>query len=128
MSRGRWIIVAAGALLALGAGLWLLDRTIEGILLTQIDAYLRARTLKLMHSKESRAVDVELPSIDLSLVRRRLVIRNARIKYLLNQAQRTQEFDGVAPRITITGVDLSDAIWHRSFRLNGVSIDDAVLH
>lgn len=117
----------AGALLAVGAGLWLLDRTIEGVLLTQIDAYLRARTLALMHSEEGNALAVELPSLDLSLVRRRLVLRNVRIKYLLNQAQRTQEFDGAAPTITITGVDLSDAIWHRSLRLNGVTIDDAVL-
>lgn len=118
----------AGALLAVGAGLWLLDRTIEGILLTQTDAYLRARTLALMHSNEGKGLEVDLPSLDLSLVSRRLVLHKVRIKYLLNEDNRTQEFDATAPTITITGVDLSDAIWHRSFRLNGVTIDDPVLH
>lgn len=127
MRRLRWVIVLTGLALAIGAGLWLLDRTIEGILLTQVDAYLRARTLALVHAREGQALTVELPSLNLNLLRRRLVLERVRIHFLENTGERTQEFAGNAPRVTITGVDLTDAIWHRNFRLGGVSIDAPVL-
>lgn len=127
MRRLRWIIVLTGLALAIGAGLWLVDRTIEGILLTQVDAYLRARTLALVHAREGTALTIELPVLNLNLVRRRLVLERVRIHYLETVGGRTQEFAGDAPRVTITGVDLTDAIWHRNFRLGGVSIDAPVL-
>jgi hypothetical protein len=120
--RRRWEFIGLGTIIAIVVGLWLLDRTLETILKGQIDAYLRARTLKMVQAREGKAIDIEIPDLDLSLIRRRLVLRNVRIQYKKEEGGRTQQFDAATPRITITGVDLTDAIWHRNFRLAGVSI------
>lgn len=120
--------MAFSLLLALGVGVWVLDRTLETMLRTQVDAYLRARTLALVHSDEGKALRIEIPYLDLSLIRRRLVLRNVRIQFQKNGESRSQYFEAFAPGVTITGVDLTDAIWHRTFRLAGVAIAAPVLH
>lgn len=126
--RRRWELIGLGTIVAVVAGLWLLDRTLEQILKGQIDAYLRARTLKLVQSNEGKLINIEIPDLDLSLIRRRLVLKSVRIQYRKEADGRTQQFDAATPRITITGVDLTDAIWHRNFRLAGVSITTPVMY
>jgi hypothetical protein len=120
--------VAISLLIAVGVGLWLLDRTLEAMLRAQVDAYLRARTLALVHSDESKALKIEIPDLDLSLIRRRLVLKSVRIQFQKKDESRTLDFEAFTPRVTITGVDLTDAIWHRTFRLAGVAITAPVLH
>lgn len=124
----RWTIVGLGTIGAVVAGLWLLDRTLESILKGQIDAYLRARTLKMVQSEEGKAINIEIPDLDLTLIRRRLVLNNVRIDYKKEADGKTQQFNASTPHILITGIDLTDAIWHRSFRLSGVSITRPVLY
>ncbi len=116
-----------GTIIAVVAGLWLLDRSLERILKGQIDAYLRARTLRVVQSQEGNAIHIDIPDLDLSLIRRRLVLKGVRIQYKKEEAGRTRQFDAASPRITITGVDLTDAIWHRNFRLAGVAITTPVM-
>jgi hypothetical protein len=113
-------------LLLLGFGL--LDRALERILKGQIDDYLRARTLALVHSREGTGLQVRIPELDLSLLRRRLVLRQVRIRFETRDQNHSQQFDAAAPRIILTGVDLTDAIWHRSLRLNGVAISAPVIY
>ena len=119
--------MAFSVLLALGVGGWVLERTTEQILRAQVDAYLRARTLALVHADEGKGLRIEIPDLDLSLIRRRLVLRNVRIQFQRKDESRSQDFEAFAPRVTITGVDLTDAIWHRNFRLAGVAITAPVL-
>jgi len=119
--------VAFSLLLALGVGGWVLERTTEKMLRGQVDAYLRARTLALVHSDEGEGLRIEIPDLDLSLIRRRLVLRNVRIQFQRKDESRSQDFEAFTPRVTITGVDLTDAIWHRNFRLAGVAINAPVL-
>jgi len=125
--RRLWLSLAGGAVLALVAGLWLLDRTLERALRVPIDAYLRARTLTLVHSEDSSALTILLPELHLSLVRRRLILRDVRIRFERQDHARLQRFDAWAPRVVLTGVDLTDVLWRRSFRLASVLIRSPVL-
>lgn len=120
--------MAFSLLLALGVGVWVLERTTEQILRAQVDAYLRARTLALVHSDEGKGLRIEISDLDMSLIRRRLVLRNVRIQFQRKDESRSQDFGAFTPRVTITGVDLTDAIWRRNFRLAGVAIAAPVLH
>ncbi len=114
-------------MLALVTGLWLLDRTLERALRVPIDAYLRARTLALVRSEDSSALTILLPELHLSLLRRRLILRDVRIRFERKDGPRRQQFDAWAPRVVLTGVDLTDVLWRRSFRLASVLIRSPVL-
>lgn len=125
--RRRWPLVVVAAVLAVVPGLWLLDRSLERAVRAPIDAYLRARTLALVHSEESTALTILLPELHLSLIRRRLVLQDVRIRFERKDDLRLQQFEAWAPRVTLTGVDLTDILWRRSFRLAGVAIRAPVL-
>jgi hypothetical protein len=104
-----------------------IDLTLERALRVQVDAYLRDRTFNLLRVQGGTGLTIQLPTLDLSLLRRRLELRNVRIRYDHREGESYTRFEAATPSILLTGLDLSDLIWHRSFRLVGVRIESPVL-
>src|SRR5262249_7955271 len=127
LRRLRWHHISALTVIGAIIGLWLLDRGIEQALKIPIDNYLRGRTLALVQSTEKPSVTIALPSLSLSLFRRRVELKDVRIRYDKRDSVNIQLFEGYAPSIVLTGVDLSDVIWRRKFRLSGVTIENPVI-
>lgn len=123
----RWLWLGGGALLALVGGLFVLDRALENALRAPVDAYLRERTLNLFAAKANTGLSIALPVLDLSLLRRRLELRDIRIRYDHREGARYSRFEATVPSVLLTGLDLSDLIWHRNFRLVGIQIVAPVL-
>jgi hypothetical protein len=122
VTRTRWALVGGGVLfLALG-GFALLDHVLERALRAPVDAYLANRTLNLLRVEGSTGLSILLPDLDLNLVRRRLELRDVHIRYDRKSEGRYTRFEAVAPTITLSGLDLSDLIWHRNFRLSDVRL------
>lgn len=121
-SRRVWLLTAAGALLILFGGGFLLSRAIEAALYTAVNAYLSERTLTLYQKTDTDGVVVTVPHLELSLIRRRLELRDVRIRYDQKVADRYVRFEADAPAIVLTGLDLSDAIWRSRFHLSGVTV------
>jgi hypothetical protein len=120
--RRVWLLTAAGALLILVGGGFLLSRAIETALYTAVSTYLSDRTLTLYQETSRDGIVVTVPSLSLSLLRRRLELKDVRIRYDRKVGDRYIRFEADAPEIVLTGLDLSDAIWHSRFHLSGVSL------
>jgi hypothetical protein len=123
----RWLLLGGGAALAVIGGLLVLDRVLEHALRIPVDAYLRERTLNLLAAKADTGLSITLPVLDLSLFRRRLELRDIRIRYDHHEGARLNRFEATVPSVLLTGLDLSDLIWHRNFRLVGIRIRAPVL-
>ena len=127
VTRKWWTLGGAGVLLLVLGFFGLLDRLLERTLRAPVNDYLRDRTLTLLHAEGPSGLTITLPHVDLKLVRRRLDLRNVRIRYAREREGRTTRFEAVAPGIVLSGVGLADLIWHRTFRLSGVRIDSLVM-
>jgi len=127
VTRKWWTLAGVGVLLLVLGSFGLLDRVLEGTLRAPVNNYLRDRTLSLLHVEGVSGLAIALPSLDLKLVRRRLDLRDVQIRYDREGEGHRTRFDVVAPRITLSGIDLADLIWHRTFRLSGVRIDSLVM-
>lgn len=117
-----WLLTAAGALIILVAGGFLLSRAIETALYTAAGAYLSNRTMVLYGGTDTNGIVVTIPQFRLSLLRRRLQLKNVRIRFDRKEADHYVRFEADAPEILLTGLDLSDAIWHSQFHLSGVMV------
>ena len=109
--------------LSIYGGAWLLERA----LMLPVNAYIRDRTLAFLQEKNLEGLVITFPKLDLSLVRRRLVINDLKIRYDNKDSTRYERFQATVPRITLTGVDLGDVIWHRHLRLDAVRLSSPVL-
>ncbi len=108
-------------------GFALLDRSLERALRAPVDAYLTNRTLNLLQVEGTKGLSILLPHLDLDLLGRRLELRDIRIRYDRRIGDRYTRFEATAPSVLLTGLDLSDLIWHRNFRLSGVRLRAPVL-
>ena len=117
-----WLLTAAGALVILIAGGFLLSRAIETALFTAANAYLSNRTLALYKSEDTKGIKVTIPRLDFSLLRRRMELNDVRIRFDQKSEGKYVRFEAEAPSILLTGLDLSDAIWHSRFHLSGVKV------
>jgi hypothetical protein len=120
--RRTWLITGAGALLILVGGGFLLSRAIETALYTAAGAYLSNRTMVLYQTDDTKGIVVTIPHLSLSLLRRRMELTDVRIRFDKKDGDRYVRFEAVAPEILLTGLDLSDAIWHSRFHLSGVKL------
>lgn len=123
----RILAGALGVVLLSGVGLVLLERALEAALRAPVDAYLRARTLRMANGAPGSGLDIALPVLRLSLFRRRLVLEQVRIQFDQTRDSVALHFVAEAPVITLSGLDLSDVIWRRNFRLSGVSLERPTL-
>ena len=122
LKRRRVVAVIVSTVVLAAAGLFILDRTLEAVLRQVVNGYLSSQTLAVVRSTQFAALKIELPVIDLSLLRRRLLLRNIRVRFDQHDGPRGQYLEATAERAVLTGVDLSDLIWHRRFRLDGIVI------
>ncbi len=127
MTRKRWALLGGGVLLLALGGFALLDHVLERALRAPVDAYLANRTLNLLRVEGSTGLSISLPDLELNLIRRRLELRDVRIRYDRKSEGRYTRFEAVAPIITLSGLDLSDLIWHRDFRLSDVRLRNPVI-
>ena len=118
----RGLAILTAAVLLTGTGLFLLDRMLEAVLLQEVNAYLSSRTLAVVRSKDFKAIQIDVPIINLSLLRRRIVLKNIQVRFDGRDGLQVQHFEATVERAVLTGVDISDLIWHRHFRLDGVAI------
>ncbi len=123
--QAGWLGVATILLtaMALYGGAWLLERA----LMAPVSNYIRDRTLAFLQEKNVEGLVITFPKLNLSLVRRRLVINDLKIRYDHKDSTRYERFQATVPRITLTGVDLGDVIWHRNLRLDAVRLSSPAL-
>jgi hypothetical protein len=121
-NRRTWLLTGAGALLILFGGGFLLSRAIETALYTAANAYLSDRTMVLYKIEDTKGIVVTIPELKLSLLRRRMELKDVRIRFDQKKDGRYVRFEADAPAILLTGLDLSDAIWHSRFHLSGVKL------
>ena len=110
------------ALLASG-GTRLLDGVLERTLRDPLNNYLRDRTLRLLREERPDGLTITLPQLDLSLLRRQLEVNEIRIRYDHQSGNRYLRMEITAPALVLTGLDVSDLIWRRGFRLTGVHLE-----
>jgi len=111
------------AVLAINGGAWLLERA----LMAPVNAYIRDRTLAFLQEKSVEGLLITFPRLDLSLVRRQVLIHDLSIRYDNKDSTRYVRFQANVPRITLEGVDLGDVIWHRHLRLDVVRLSKPVV-
>ena len=111
------------AVLAINGGAWLLERA----LMAPVNTYIRDRTLAFLQEKSVEGLTITFPRVELSLIRRHLLIHNLSIHYDNKDSTRYVRFQAAVPRITLEGVDLGDIIWHRHLRLDAVRLSSPVL-
>ncbi len=128
VTRKWWALAGGGVLLLVLGSLGLLDRVLERTLRAPVNNYLRDHTLALLNVEGVSGLTITLPHLDLKLGRRRLDLRDVQIRYDREEEGQSTRFEVVAPRITLSGIDVTDLIWHRTFRLSGVRIDSLVMH
>ena len=121
-TRRNWIIIAVAAVLLAAGGAQLLDRVLEQTLRAPLNSYLRNRTLRLLREESPDGLSITLPQLDLSLLRRRLEVREIRIRYDHQRGNRYVRMEATAAAMVLTGLDLSDLIWQRNFQLRGVQL------
>jgi hypothetical protein len=127
LSRRHLIIATVAALglsLLTAAGLWLASWTLERSLREPVNAYLRARTLAFLSEQTVEGLVITFPALDLSLTRRRLLIRDLKIRYDHRDSTHYTRFIATSPLITLNGLDLSDVLWHRHLRLSSIRISN----
>ncbi|HSE65658.1 MAG TPA: hypothetical protein VLB12_01640, partial [Gemmatimonadales bacterium] len=117
------IVIVLVAVLAINGGAWLLERA----LMAPVNAYIRDRTLAFLQEKSVEGLRIDFPRVDLSLIRRHLLIHNLSIRYDNKDSTRYVRFQATVPRIALEGVDLGDIIWHRHLRLDAVRLSSPVL-
>lgn len=123
----RLLTGAVAAVLVLGIGITLLERALEAALRAPVDAYLRARTLRLARVDSAPDLTVSLPVLRLSLWRRRLVLQRVGIRFERQTRSGLLQFEAQAQAVRLTGLDLGDVLWRRTFRLSGVAIERPTL-
>jgi hypothetical protein len=92
-----------------------------------VSAYIRDRTLAFLQEKSVEGLRITFPRLDLSLLRRQVLIHDLSIRYDNKDSTRYVRFQATVPRITLEGVDLGDVIWHRHLRLDVVRLSKPVL-
>ncbi len=118
------LIAALGLSVLVSAGLWLASWGLEQSLREPINAYIRSRTLAFLSEQNLEGLTITFPALDLSLTRRRLLIRDLRIRYDHRDSTHYTRFAANSPLITLDGLDLSDVLWHRHLRLTQIRISD----
>ncbi|MDZ4863612.1 MAG: hypothetical protein SGJ01_09225 [Gemmatimonadota bacterium] len=121
--RTRWIVVATAMALLASGGARLLDSVLERTLRDPLNNYLRDRTLRLLREERPDGLTITLPQLDLSLLRRQLQVDEIRIRYDHQSGNRYVRMEITAPALVLTGLDVSDLIWRRGFRLTGVHLE-----
>lgn len=130
LSRRHLALTGVVALLLgvlITAGLWLAAWGLQQSLRVPINAYLRTRTLAFLSEQNVEGLTITFPALDLSLVRRRLLIRDLKIRYDRREGARYTRFSATSPLITIEGLRLSDLILHRNLRLQTIRISEPLL-
>jgi len=117
------VVMVLVAVLAINGGAWLLERA----LMAPVNAYIRDRTLAFLQEKSVEGLLITFPRLDLSLVRRQVLIHDLSIRYDNKDSTRYVRFQANVPRITLEGVDLGDVIWHRHLRLDVVRLSKPVV-
>jgi hypothetical protein len=117
------VVIVLVAVLAINGGAWLLERA----LMAPVNAYIRDRTLAFLQEKSVEGLLITFPRLDLSLVRRQVLIHDLSIRYDNKDSTRYVRFQANVPRITLEGVDLGDVIWHRHLRLDVVRLSKPVV-
>ena len=121
--RQTWIVSLVAALILAAGGARLLDRVLERALRDPLNNYLRDRTLRLLREESPDGLTITIPQLDLSLLLRRLEVHDIRIRYDHQSGNRYVRMEATAPTLVLTGLDLSDLIWRRDFRLMGVRLE-----
>ena len=117
------LIFSLLAVIAINGGAWFLEQALMG----PVNAYIRDRTLAFLQEKSVEGLLITFPRVDLSLIRRRLVIHDLSIRYDNKGSAHYVRFQANVPRIALTGLDLADVIWHRSLRLDAVRLSSPVV-
>ena len=117
------VVIVLVAVLAINGGAWLLERA----LMAPVNAYIRDRTLAFLQEKSVEGLLITFPRLDLSLLRRQVLIHDLSIRYDNKDSTRYVRFQANVPRITLEGVDLGDVIWHRHLRLDVVRLSKPVV-
>jgi hypothetical protein len=121
--RAGWWLGAGAAIMVLGAVLWWVPARFEEGLRAPINEYLRERTLAMLNETDVAGLSVGFASLDLSFVRRQLVITDIRIRYDHRDSTQYVRFEASTPRATLEGLDLGDMIRHESLRLDAVRVE-----
>ncbi len=121
--RNRWIVVAMAVTILAAGGARLLDSVLERTLRDPLNNYLRDRTLRLLREERPDGLTITLPQLNLSLLRRQLEVDEIRIRYDHQSGNRYVRMEITAPVLVLTGLDVSDLIWRRGFRLTGVHLE-----
>ncbi|HEY7028290.1 MAG TPA: hypothetical protein VH438_11815 [Gemmatimonadales bacterium] len=117
------VVIVLVAVLAINGGAWLLERA----LMAPVNTYIRDRTLAFLQEKSVEGLTITFPRVDLSLIRRHLLIHDLSIRYDNKDSTRYVRFQATVPRIALEGVDLADIIWHRHLRLDAVRLSSPLL-
>lgn len=127
MSRSwlsRVVIAVIGLCLLIVAGLWTGAVLLERSLREPVNAYLKSKTETFLSQGNLQGLTITFPDLELSLTRRRLLIRDLKIRYDHRDSTRYTRFSASTPLITIEGLDIADVIWHRSFRLTSIRVSE----
>ena len=118
----KLVVIALTLTIILIVGLWFGTRALEKSLREPINAYLKSRTETFLSSKNLEGLTITFPDLDLSLLERRLLIRDLKIRYDHKEGGRYTRFSAGVPLIRVDGLDIGDIIWHRQFRINGIQL------
>ena len=121
--RNSWIVVMMAATILAAGGARLLDGFLERTLRDPLNNYLRDRTLRLLREERPDGLTITLPQLNLSLLRRQLKVDEIRIRYDHQSGNRYVRMEITAPELVLTGLDVSDLVWRRGFRLTGVHLE-----
>ena len=127
ITRKQIVLSTLGTALLTVSGTYLAARLLERALAVPVNAYIRDRTLAFLQEKTPDGLVITFPKLDLSLVRRRLVIHDLKIRYDHKDSTRYERFQANVPEIVLNGVDLKDVLWHRHLRLDAVRLSRPVL-
>ncbi|HTO73219.1 MAG TPA: DUF748 domain-containing protein [Gemmatimonadales bacterium] len=119
----KLVVIAATVCVLLVAGLWFGTRALEKSLRQPINDYLQSRTEAFLSDKNLQGLSITFPDVDLSLVERRLLIRDLKIRYDHKDGGKYTRFMAGVPLIRVDGLDIGDVIWHRQFRINAIRLE-----
>lgn len=118
----RLVVIALCLSVLIVVGIRFGTRSLERSLREPINAYLKSRTEAFLSSQNLEGLTITFPDVDLSLIERRLQIRDLKLRYDHKDGGKYTRFSASAPLITVEGLDIADVIWHRQFRLSSIRL------
>src|SRR5882672_4772824 len=119
----KLVVIALVLMVLVVAGLWFGTRSLERSLRKPINDYLQSRTEEFLSSKNLEGLTITFPDVDLSLIERRLQIRDLKLRYDHKDGGRYTRFSASVPLVSVEGLDIADVIWHRDFRLSSIRLE-----